>query len=173
MSAFREADVERSAVVLDAERTLRLLAKLPAPVGLEDRVKSGLRAAPPRAAVISWPFSHDGRWMHSPGVRAAAAAAIVLVVAGGGWSVYSHIQIAPLPTPLVAPQLLHGGFNSAGARRVPQTLQGPAAATPVPEAARPVIAKQNHEAGNGTVVQQKHAKPGTTKKKTQPVLQVR
>jgi len=61
----------------EAEETLRLIARLPAPVGLEDRVHAGLRSAPRSARVLAWPaaFSPAGGWL-----RAAAAAAIVFVV---------------------------------------------------------------------------------------------
>jgi hypothetical protein len=76
--------------------------------------------------------------MHGKAMRAAAAAAIVLVVAGGGWEVYSHIQIAPIPTAVAAPQRPDrtGGFSQAGAVRKPQTLEGPVLVSPVNEKAR-------------------------------------
>ena len=38
-----------------AEETLRLIASLPAPAGLEDRVHAALRAAPRRGRVLAWP----------------------------------------------------------------------------------------------------------------------
>jgi hypothetical protein len=65
------------------EATLRLIAQLPAPEGLEDRVQAQLRVAPRRARVLSWPavLRSDSQWM-----RSAAAAAIVFVVVGGGWA---------------------------------------------------------------------------------------
>jgi len=122
-------ELNGSEAMSDAERTLRLIAALPAPEGLEERVKAGLRVAPRQAKVMLWPFlpMEGRRWM-----QRAATAAIVLVIAGGGWGVYSHIQPAPLPTAVSAPQPLNGGggFNAAAARRVPQTLQGPVVSTP-------------------------------------------
>jgi hypothetical protein len=117
----------------EAEVTLRLIASLPAPEGLEDRVTVGLRAARLSAApgkgsrtahILSWPARPrlESNWM-----RSAAAAAIVFVVVGGGWGVYSRVQPAQparvivLPPRVAAP----GGFSSAGAMRTPQTLNGP------------------------------------------------
>ena len=130
MSPFSEKEMDRSVGALEAERTLRLIASLPAPAGIEERVKSGLRAAPKRTAVLAWPA--DGRrWMRSAGMRMAAAAAIVLMIAGGGWGVYSHIQVAPVAS--AAPSALPdgGGFNAAGAKRTPKTVDGPVVAAPV------------------------------------------
>ena len=76
------------------EATLRLIANLPAPKGLEDRINASLRTAqqsvPRKGRLLSWPgtkFRPGSDWM-----RSAAAAAIVLVVAGGGWGIYSHVQ---------------------------------------------------------------------------------
>jgi hypothetical protein len=120
------------------EATLRLLASLPAPEGLEERVEAGLRAAPRtdagRARILAWPAAlrMQNAWMRSSLARSAAAAAIVFVVAGGSWGVYSRVQTnqpAKLVLPLRAtPQ---GGFSSAGAMRTPQTLNGPVVAPPV------------------------------------------
>jgi len=124
----------------DAEATLRLIAALPAPQGLEDRVHAALGAAfesgrqQPRARgrVLAWrtPHSSGNSWM-----RTAAAAAIALVVAGGGWGVYSRVQ-QPLPDRITgAPARISapGGFGSDGAIRTPQTLTGPVLTHP-PEA---------------------------------------
>jgi len=74
--------VEREAASGSAEVTLRLIARLPAPEGLEDRVMAGLKTAPRAARVLHWPavLQPATSWM-----RGAAAAAIVFVVAGGGW----------------------------------------------------------------------------------------
>ena len=118
----------------EAEDTLRLIASLPAPDGLEDRVKAKLRSAPSRAKVIAWPTAFGGGWM-----RAAAAAAIVVAVAGGGWGVYSHIQVAPVPSAVVDSQPLtdSGRFSTAGAMHVPQTVEGPVVAAPVIDKEKP------------------------------------
>lgn len=162
MSPSNHGEFDRNSNALDAEQTLRLIATLPAPQGLEDRVKARLHRAPQRAAVIAWPFwSSDGaRWMHSAGMRAAAAAAIVLVVAGGGWEVYSHIHIAPAPSAVAAPPMLNGAgnFSSAGARRVPQTLELPVVSTPKPDGTKSTITSKKRD--------QTHAK--TTAAPVQP-----
>jgi hypothetical protein len=65
------------------EEILRLIASLPAPEGLEERVHATLRAAPRRGRVLAWPMAlrPESSWM-----RTAAAAAIVFLVAGGGWA---------------------------------------------------------------------------------------
>ena len=72
-----------------AEETLRLIASLPAPKGLEERVQTALDAAPRRGQVLAWPrtLRPESSWM-----RSAAAAAIVFVVAGGGWGVYTRVE---------------------------------------------------------------------------------
>src|SRR5580700_10861057 len=76
-------------VLTPAEETLRLIANLPAPDGLEDRVRAVLNVMPRRSRVLAWPraFRAESGWM-----RGAAAAAIVFVVAGGGWGVYTRVE---------------------------------------------------------------------------------
>jgi hypothetical protein len=106
------------------EETLRLVAHLPAPAGLEDRVQRALRSAPHSAQVLAWPkaIRPQSGWM-----RTAAAATIVFVVAGGGWGVYTRVQqnqpakVIMMPPRIGAP----GGFAGAGAVRTPDTLTGP------------------------------------------------
>ncbi|MGA3265107.1 MAG: hypothetical protein ABSC47_13800 [Terracidiphilus sp.] len=112
-----------------AEETLRLIAGLSAPQGLEDRVHAALLARPRKGRILLWPAAlrMDSNWM-----RSAAAAAIVFVVAGGGWGIYSWVQPQPArviaqPPHVAAP----GGFSSAGAMRTPNTLNGPVLAHPV------------------------------------------
>jgi hypothetical protein len=111
------------------EDTLRLIASLPAPEGLEERVEDGLRRAPHRARILQWPVA----WrLESAWVRTAAAAAIVFVVVGGGWGISSRVQPpqsirAVTVLPHVSAQ---GGFSSAGAMRTPQTLNGPVVTHP-------------------------------------------
>ena len=109
------------------EATLRAVAKAPVPAGLEERIHGALRVAPRRARVLAWPVSD---WW-AGGLRAAATVAIVAVVAGGGWSVYhqAHQEAAKsvaAPASVAAPSA--GGFATAGAKRIPQTVVGPAAA---------------------------------------------
>jgi Tfp pilus assembly protein FimV len=112
-----------------AEATLRLIAQVPAPAGLEDRVHARLRVAPRQARVLAWPVPRASEWM-----RAAAAAAIVCVVAGGGWGVYSRVQQPGQG--VVAPHGA-GAFSTGDAMRKPLTLQGPVVAHPVTTAPKP------------------------------------
>jgi hypothetical protein len=105
----------------EPEATLRLIASLPAPEGLEDRVHAALQAASRRARVLAWPGAPAGEWM-----RAAAAAAIVFVVAGGGWGIYAHVQPVRAVQGIAGPRVAApGGFSEGGAVRRPQTLVGP------------------------------------------------
>ena len=112
-----------------AEETLRLIARLPAPEGLENRVNAGLKNAPRSASILQWPASlrPTASWM-----RGAAAAAIVFVVAGGGWGIYMRVLPSQPARVIVMPHPgAGGGFSSAGAMRTPQTLNGPVVAEPV------------------------------------------
>jgi hypothetical protein len=120
----------------DADATLRLVASLPAPEGLEDRVHAALSSAPRAAKVLSWPAKLSPE---SPWRRSAAAAAIAFVVMGGGWGVYSRVQpnkVIAMPSHISAP----GGFSSGGAMRTPQTLNGPVINHPVAPAPAPAVA---------------------------------
>jgi hypothetical protein len=110
----------------EAEQTLRLLAGLPAPTGLEDRVHASLLAAPRRARVLQWPASPHSS---SGWLRGAAAAAIVLVVAGGSWGVYSRVAPGQPAKGVSGPHIAGPGeFSQGGAVRRPLTLQGPVVA---------------------------------------------
>lgn len=111
----------------EAEETLRVIAKLPAPEGLEERVRGALHEAPRGGQILSWPVKP--RWMESGLARSAAAAAIVFVVAGGGWGVYSRVRPAEAPNVVVMPRT--GGFSSAGAMRTPKTVDGTVLAHPM------------------------------------------
>ena len=133
---------DRNEPLQRAEETLRLIASLPAPDGLADRVQAKLRSEP-RAFSLGRPLTlTPGGWMYSPVLRGAAAAAIVCLVAGGGWRIYSHIQLAPIGPSSVAPARIGtgGGFSSAGAMRTPDNLNGPVlthAIVPKPQSAAP------------------------------------
>lgn len=125
-----------------AEETLRLIASLPAPKGLEERVQSALDAAPRRGRVLTWPrtLRPESGWM-----RSAAAAAIVFVVAGGGWGVYTRVEQNQPAKVIVMPARMPAieGFGEAGAIRTPQTLPGPKAPQPVKVIpAQPVTVKK-------------------------------
>jgi hypothetical protein len=114
----------------EVEAALRLIASLPAPEGLEDRVHAALRVAPRRARVFAWPVAPAGEWL-----RAAAAAAIVFVVAGGGWGIYAHVQPGQVVRGVAGPRVgTTGGFSEGGAVRRPQTLMGPTVTPPAPAA---------------------------------------
>jgi hypothetical protein len=115
----------------NAEETLRLLAALPAPEGLEDRIHNRIHAvlssAPHRGRVLAWP----ARAVAAGWMRAVAAAAIAFVVTGGGWGVYSRVQQGQPATGIAMPRLAApGGFAGAGAMRTPQTLNGPVLTRP-------------------------------------------
>jgi hypothetical protein len=123
-----------------AEETLRLIAHLPVPQGLEDRLHVALLSRPRRGRILSWPSAPR---MESSWMRSAAAAAIVFVVAGGGWGIYTRVQ-QPQAKVIVMPMHVatQGGFSSAGAMRTPNTLNGPVLTHPVPapsKLARPVV----------------------------------
>lgn len=117
------------------EDTLRLIASLPAPEGLADRMQEGLRHAGPTARVLRWnrPLRPSANWMQSTMARGVAAAAIVCVVAGGGWGIYSRVQPAPAAKVLAMPPLVTqgGGLSPSNAKRIPDTLVGPVLTHPV------------------------------------------
>jgi hypothetical protein len=137
MNCSHQNDFSNDSGICEAEKTLRLIARLPAPKGLEDRVHAGLLAAPRAGRVLLWPVSNTwaGGWM-----RSAAAAAIACVVAGGGWGIYSHVQPGQSVPAISGPRVgAPGGFSQGGAVRRPQTLVGPMVthpATPTPPQAK-------------------------------------
>ena len=120
-----------------AEETLRIIATLPTPEGLEDRVMKALHDARRTANVLPWPSEVRGGWMRSAMARGAAAAAIVFVVGGGSWGVYSRVHPTQTPRIIAMPRVAApGGFSNAGAMRTPQTLDGPTLVHPVTPAAK-------------------------------------
>jgi hypothetical protein len=138
------------------EETLRLIARLPAPEGLEGRIKAALRTAPREGHVLPWPapLKTGGAWM-----RTAAAAAIAFVIAGGGWGVYH--QVAPLhpgSRVTLAPHgAAPGGFAGAGLMRTPQTLVGPVLTQPAQ--AHPLPAKNGKKTAVRGAAQSGQKKP--------------
>ena len=144
-SARDSAVSERSSAEEILRETLQLIARLPAPEGLEERIQAGVRAnlrtAPKTPRILAWPLGsrEKGSWTQSAAWRAVAAAAIVCVVLGGVWGILSLVQIAQPVNAVVQPPHVSapvGGFSSAGAMRLPQTLQGPVVVqTPTKEAA--------------------------------------
>jgi hypothetical protein len=136
----------------DYEETLRMIARLSAPEGLEERMQAGLRKAktlsPARSRFFPWPFALrlDNPWMQNM-ARAAAAAAIVAVVVGGSWRISSRFQPAQPTNAIVLPphNAIQGGFSSAGAMRTPQTLNGPVIAPPATKpAAKTALPAKHH-----------------------------
>jgi hypothetical protein len=136
-----------------AEETLRVVAGLPAPAGLEDRLRAAIHLAniadsqrrengsgpnvygnDRRGRVLAWPsaLKPQAGWM-----RTAAAAAIVFVVAGGGWGVYTRVeQNRPAKILVMPPRIgATGGLQGASAVRIPQTLTRPIVNT----ASQPVV----------------------------------
>jgi hypothetical protein len=109
----------------EADATLRLIASLPVPEGLAERVRGGLHSGTLRegARVLSWPKTARAGivWL-----RGAAAAAIVCVVAGGAWWISAK---APAAGGSAAAAPVHvrpaGGFSNASAMHTPDTLKGP------------------------------------------------
>ncbi|KAA6460866.1 hypothetical protein DYQ86_11305 [Acidobacteria bacterium AB60] len=131
----------RVAAAKDAEETLQIIARLPAPEGLADRIQTRLRTAPRAARVLRWPLVFaPGGWGYGQAVRGAAAAAIVCVVAGGGWRIYSRVQPTTGANVVVmpAPGSMGRGFSTAGEVHRPDP--GPAPLTH-PALARPLEAK--------------------------------
>jgi hypothetical protein len=151
MNSSAQNPLESSSGSGEFEETLRLIARLSAPEGLEERVQVGLRAkstVPGRARILQWPVAlrMDNAWMQSSLARIAAAAAIVAVVVGGGWGVISRVQPAQPASAISIPPRVsaQGGFSSAGAMRTPQTLNGPIVEPPAmahSTAAVPLAAK--------------------------------
>jgi hypothetical protein len=141
----------------DAEMTLRLIAGLPAPDGLEERVKAALHQTPRRASLLHWPrASRQGSmragWASHTWVRSAAAAAIVFVVAGGGWEVYSRIQPVQEPKAIALPPVAaRRGFSSANAIRMPKTLNGTVLTHPLAAQTNPVLEKKPTDAAKKAV----------------------
>jgi hypothetical protein len=147
-----------------AEETLRLIAQLPAPEGLAERVQAGLRTAsltasnPARARILHWPtaLQLDHAWMRSAWMRGAAAAAIVFVVAGGGWGIYSRVAPVQQTRGIALPHVAApGGFAGAGAMRTPQTLNGPTVAHPA--VVRPAPVQQGTKSVARAAAKSSHA----------------
>ncbi len=167
-NAFGSNSNSSAKTVQDAETTLRLLANLPAPRSLEERVIAGLRSAPPSGRIFNWPalLSPSENWL-----RSAAAAAIVFVVVGGGWGVYSNVQSNSAAT---VPQRVGpaAGFSNAGAVRVPQNLPSPVVTQP----AQPGLeqSKPSDQERNSTAPVVRSHKKGDTMNKaaTKPSISV-
>jgi hypothetical protein len=116
----------------DPELTLRLLAQLPPPDGLADRVHRRLQAAP-------LPASFWSQWMPMRRLQFAGAAAVVLALGFSSWTIYEnrqHATHAPAAAQSPAPQSPAAqptsGLTPAGAERHPASLK-PIKVPPVPK----------------------------------------
>lgn len=124
----------------DAEETLRLVAQLPPPPDIADRVHHRLaaeqmaQASPARRGFWSL-------WMPAQRLQFAAAAVLVIAVAGSTWSVYhmhprttnaAPAAASSAPGGGTASEGARGGFRSAAAERVPPTLN-PIKVAPAPK----------------------------------------
>jgi hypothetical protein len=129
-------------VTTDVDATLRMVANLPAPEGLENRIYANLHAAQQSeqgsGRVLNWPAAarSTGAWMRSTAIRSAAAAAIVFVVAGGGWGIYTRVQ--PNKVIVMPARVASSGFSGAKAMRTPDPFTAPKVAPP---AAAPIQTK--------------------------------
>jgi hypothetical protein len=154
----------------EALKTLRLIARVPAPDGLVDRVQARLQSAiltaPRSRQVLAWPPAlTQGGWGYGSAIRGAAAAAIVCVVAGGGWRIYSHVQPAPSARVVVMPAPAAGsgrGFSIGGSVHTPDPQLGPVLThqvVPEPSELRPPGASQPASAAQARK-RSKGPKPG-------------
>jgi len=121
----------------EAEETLRLVAELPPPAELTDRVHQRLAQGLAEAGAARRGFW--SLWMPAQRLQFAAAAVLAVAVAGSMWGVYhgkngARVVVAPAPVanPAANPSPAGGGFGSAGAERVPPTLT-PIKAPPAPK----------------------------------------
>jgi hypothetical protein len=157
MRARRGAEVGRMEVRAMDERsvdeTLRMIARMPVPERLEERVKSGLQLAEKPGRVLGWPSERraggpgmQGGWVRAGWVRGAAAAAIALVVVGGGWGIYARVEPAQSAKTGAVPMAKQSGtFSEAGAMRRPQTVVGPTVNPAAPSKLAPKDGKMvNH-----------------------------
>lgn len=133
----------------EAEETLRLLATLPPPAELTDRVHHrlglglGLGLAAEKAAASRRGFW--SLWLPAQRFQFAGAAVLVIAVAGSMWGVYrahpragmqtgtqTGTQVAPPVPQSPAQSLTQGSFGAAKAERVPPTLH-PIKVPPAPK----------------------------------------
>ena len=115
---------------LSVDETLRMIARMPVPELLEERVKAGLQLAEKPGRVLGWPSERRagsrGAWMQAGWARGTAAAAIALAVVGGGWGIYARVEPAQSAKTVAVPAAKQDGtFSEAGAMRRPQTVVGP------------------------------------------------
>lgn len=128
------------------DETLRMIARVSAPDGMEDRIRCRIASRDGAAEsssgkaerVLLWPRSPRAQSAGARGtgfrerwVRGAAAAAIAAAIAGAGWGVYMRVQQAAAANVAAAPRTQpadasrNGVFRESGAIRRPQTLTKP------------------------------------------------
>lgn len=121
---------------LEAEETLRMVAKLPAPAGLEERVQRRLNAEPLGREVRR--FSIWSLWMPGRKLQFAAAGVLATAVAISSWSVYhgrqqaANANAAKQAVAAPAKSTAGSGFAPANAVAVPRTI-APIRVTPAPK----------------------------------------
>jgi hypothetical protein len=137
MTSTAKGPVESGAEVAQmdertVDQTLKMIARMPVPERLEERVKAGLQLAEAPGRVLAWPSQRGaaGAWVRSGWARGAAAAAIALVVLGGGWRIYARVEPAQSANGSLPQAQPSGAFSEAGAMRRPLTLTGPKALPP-------------------------------------------
>ena len=173
MKTSAQNPFDRNSESGEFDETLRMIARISAPEGLEERVQAGLRTVSPKTRILRWPeaLRLDNPWIQNL-ARAAAAAAIVAVVVGGGWSVSSRYQPNQPTSAIAVPahgagqtgQTGQGGFSSAGAMRTPQTLNGPVVAHPATTVTHPAKPAAKH----ATKTPVRQVKPAATKNPVAP-----
>jgi hypothetical protein len=123
------------APVQEPEETLRLVARLPPPTGLADRVHSRLERIPAAPHRSFWTL-----WMPVQRLQLAGAALLVLAIAGSTWTVRharsGHAQV-------VQPAAQGPAFGSAGAERHPSSLTPIKAPPPAPRK-KPSASRMKH-----------------------------
>jgi len=111
--------------VHEAEETLRLLATLPPPTGLEDRVHQRIDSQIRAEQFAPLPRSIWSLWKPAHRLQFAGAAVLVLALVGSTWRVYhtknGAVVIQPAPQ-TGSPATPTSNFGTAGAEGHPSTL---------------------------------------------------
>jgi hypothetical protein len=120
------------APVNEGLETLRLLAEMPAPAGLEDRVHRRISAAhEARKQRSFWSL-----WKPAQRLQFAGAAVLMVVIGASSWTVFRGRVVTETPGQPApaspAPVSPAGGFAPAGAERRPSTVN-PIKVPPAPK----------------------------------------
>ena len=149
----------------EAEETLRLVAQLPPPDELTDRVHGRLAAVGRERAARRPVWS---LWMPARRLQFVGAALLAAAVAGSTWGVYHRHPQSGVQTGTqgsgerVVPHLPQGSFGSAGAERVPPTLapiKVPPSPKKKPKAGVIKASKPAAQSGDADAPQQSAVKP--------------